>query len=294
VDKNLSSDKTNEFIVGFNRQFSNTFAMGISGIYRKYTNFRWNDTDNISDADYSAVSFTANCSTVPAAQNPRCPPVTYYQPTSKNLSNFATYQYTNRPGYHREYKGVELTGQKRAHGLTINGSFTWSDTKDFYPQGSYEDPSNIANLDGAQYAPATSGSGLDNVYINAPWLVRMNASYLIKWQTINVAANFNARGGYPRPSGITSPTRPNGAGQTTIYLSPLGDERLPNFSNLDLRADKTIKIKTSKIVISADVFNVMNNSTVQSYRRIQNAANANLISALVGPRVIRFGAHINW
>ena len=294
VDPNLKSDKTNEIIVGFNRQFSNTFAMGISGIYRKYTNFAWSDTDNISSADYSPVTFTANCSNVPPAQNPRCPPVTYYVPTSKNLSNFTTYLYTNRPGYNRVYKGIEVTGSKRAKGLTVNGSFTWSDTKDFYPEGSYEDPSNIVNLDGGQYAPVTSGSGLDNVYINAPWLLRLNAAYQIKWQQIGVAANFNARSGYPRPSGITSPTRPNGAGQTTILLEKLGDERLPNFSNLDLRADKTIKVKTAKIVLSADVFNVMNNSTVQSYRRIQNATNANLISALVAPRVIRFGARLNW
>lgn len=294
VDPNLKSDKTNEIILGFNRQFSNTFAMGISGIYRKYTDFAWSDTDNISDADYSPVSYTANCSNVPASQNPRCPPVTYYVPTSKNLSNFTTYLYTNRPGYHREYKGIEVTGSKRAKSLTVNGSFTWSDTKDFYPQGSYEDPSNIVNLDGGQYAPVTSGSGLDNVYINAPWLVRLNAAYQIKWQEIGIAANFNARSGYPRPSGITSPTRPNGAGQTTILLEKLGDERLPSFSNLDLRADKTVRINKAKIVISADVFNVMNNSTVQSYRRIQNASNANLISALVAPRVIRFGARLNW
>ena len=294
VDPNLTSDKTNEIIVGFNRQFSSTFAMGISGIYRKYTNFAWSDTDNISDADYSPVQYTANCSNVPAAQAPRCPTVTYYVPTSKNLSNFSTYQYTNRPGYHREYKGLEVTGSKRAKSLTVNGSFTWSDTKDFYPQGSYEDPSNIANLDGGQYAPQTSGSGLDNVYINAKWLLRLSAAYQIKWQQIGVAANFNGRSGYPRPSGITSPTRPNGAGQTTILLAKLGDERLPSFSNLDLRADKTVKINRAKIVISADVFNVMNNSTVQSYRRIQNASNANLISALVAPRVIRFGARLNW
>ncbi|MEO8499789.1 MAG: carboxypeptidase regulatory-like domain-containing protein [Vicinamibacteria bacterium] len=294
VDPNVSSEKTNEAIIGFNRQFSRTFAIGIAGIYRKYTNFRWNDTDNISDADYSAVSFTANCASVPAAQNPRCPTITYYQPTSKNLSNFTTYQLTNRPGYYRDYKGLELTWSKRAKSLTINGSFTASDTKDHYPQGSYEDPSNISNLDGAQYAPVTSGSGLDNVYINAKWLFRMNAAYTIPWQQIGVAMNFNARSGYPRPSGITSPTRPNGAGQTTILLSPLGDERLPSFNNLDLRLDKTVKIGTAKIVVSADVFNVLNNATVQSFRRIQNASNANLISALVAPRVIRFGARLGW
>lgn len=294
IDPNITSEKTNEVIVGFNRQFSRTFAMGIAGIYRKYTNFAWNDTDNITEADYSAVSFTPNCSTVPAAQNPRCPAVTYYQPTTKNLSNFTTFIRTNRPGFHRQYKGIELTGTKRMKSLNVNGSFTWSDTKEFQPQGSYEDPSNVANLDGAQYAPLSGGSGLDNVYTNARWLLRMNAAYTIPWQQIGVAMNFNARDGYPRPSGITSPTRPNGAGTTTILLSPLGAERLPSFTNLDLRLDKTVKLGKAKIVVSADVFNVMNNNTVQSFRRIQNASNANLISALVAPRVLRFGARLGW
>ncbi len=293
-DPNIKNQTTDEFILSFDRQFSNSFAMGIAGIYRRYNNFNWGDTDNISSDDYSAVQFTANCSSVPAAQNPQCPTVTYYQPTSKNLSNFPTFIVTNRPGYHRVYKGVELTGRKRMKSLTINGSATWSDTKDFYPLGSYEDPSNIVNLDGAQYAPATSGSGLDNVYINARWLFRMSAAYTLPWQQIGLAANFNARDGYPRPSQIQSPTRPNGAGTTTIYLVPLGDSRLPTFSNLDLRIDKTVKIKSTKVIFAVDGFNVMNNSTVQSYRRTQNASNANLISALVAPRVFRFGARLVW
>ena len=83
--------------------------MGISGIYRKYGNFRWLDTTGIDSSDYSPVSFTANCSAVPAAQSPQCPTVTYYQPTSKNLSNFPNFVYTNQPGYSKEYKA----GSKR-------------------------------------------------------------------------------------------------------------------------------------------------------------------------------------
>lgn len=50
----------------------------------------------------------------------------------------------------------------------------------------------------------------------------------------------------------------------------------------------------ANIVISADVFNALNNDTVQSIRRIQTANNANLISAIVAPRVVRFGARLTW
>lgn len=293
VDTKMKNEKTDEIILGFDKQFSNSFAMGIAGIYRKYDNFRWNDTIGIDDTDYSAVSFTPNCSAVPAAQNANCPTVTYYQPTSKNLSNFPNYIYTNRPGATRSYKGVEVTGRKRVKNFTMNGSFTYSDTKAFFAKGSYQDPTNIAQLDGAQYAPETAGSGLGNIFINAKWLLRATVSYTAPYG-IGLAANYNGRSGYPAPYGILSPTRANGAGTATVYIKALGDDRLPTFHNLDLRADKNVKYKNAKITFSMDVFNALNSDTVQSIRLTQNASNANLISSLVAPRVIRFGARLNW
>jgi hypothetical protein len=39
---------------------------------------------------------------------------------------------------------------------------------------------------------------------------------------------------------------------------------------------------------------VFNSNTIQSQRRTQNASNANLISSLVAPRVMRFGARLTW
>ncbi|MEO5762255.1 MAG: TonB-dependent receptor, partial [Vicinamibacteria bacterium] len=294
VDTNLKNEKTDELILGFDKQFSNSFAMGIAGIYRKYDNFRWSDTDNITDADYSPISFTPAATACPAAQNAQCPTVTYYQPTSKNLSNFATFAVTNRPGATRTYKGIELTGRKRVKSFNMNGSFTLSDTKSFFKQGSFEDPTNLANIDGAQYAPETSGSGLGNVFPNAKWILRATASYTIPWQKIGIAANYNGRSGYPSPFGILSPTRANGAGTATVYLAPLGDVRLPAFHNLDARIDKTVRVKAAKIVLSLDVFNVLNSDIVQSINLRQNATNANTISSLVAPRVLRFGARLNW
>ena len=79
-----------------------------------------------------------------------------------------------------------------------------------------------------------------------------------------------------------------------MYLAPLGDNRLPAFHNLDLRIDKGVKIQKAKITFSADVFNAFNSNIVQSVRLTQNASNANLISSVVAPRVVRFGARLNW
>jgi hypothetical protein len=43
-----------------------------------------------------------------------------------------------------------------------------------------------------------------------------------------------------------------------------------------------------------DIFNLGNVSTVLAIRRNQAAANANQISGIVAPRVVRFGVRVNW
>jgi hypothetical protein len=293
VDPKVRLDHADEFIAAFDHQFSSSFALGVAFIYRSYDDFRFNDTIGLTDADYAPVSFTANCSAVPAAQNPDCPAITYYQPTT-NLANFPNFVLTNQPGQTRTYKGLEITGRKRVKDFNMNGSFTWSDTQEFFPQGSYEDPTNIVNRDGAQYAPQTAGSGIANVFLNATWLLRATAAYNLPWQRIGLAVNYNGRSGYPAPTEILTPTRANGAGTAVVYLAPQGDKRLPTFHNVDLRIDKAIVWKATRVTLSADVFNVLNSNIVQSVNRRQNASNANLISALVAPRVIRFGARLNW
>lgn len=293
VDPNVTAEKTDELILGFDRQIGGSFAFGVAGIYRKYKNFRWDDTTNWTDANYAAVSFTPAANTCPAAQNARCPAITYYQPTSPIP---AAYVHTNRPGLHRDYKGLELTMRKRmAKGLMFNGSLTVQDTPEFYPPGSYQDPTNIVNLDGGQYAPLSSGSGIDNIYTNATWLARLSASYTVPWQHIGLALFWNGRSGYAVPFQIQTPARANGAGITNVFLAKLGEERLPSFQNLDFRVDKPLKIRgNTKVTLSFEVFNLLNSDTVQSRRRTQNASNANLISSLVAPRVARFGARLNW
>ncbi len=45
-----------------------------------------------------------------------------------------------------------------------------------------------------------------------------------------------------------------------------------------------------KIVPAMDIFNLFNGNTSLSIRGTQNASNANTISSILAPRVIRFGA----
>ncbi|MBI4477247.1 MAG: hypothetical protein HY654_08750, partial [Acidobacteria bacterium] len=290
VDPNIKNDRTREFIAGFDREIAAGFGVGASYIWRKYDQFSFDDRVNFGSADYTAVTFTPTA--CPAGA--RCETITYYQPT-RPLEPVRIR--TNLPDFDRVYNGFELVLSKRhSHGWSASASFAYNDAVNNYRSpASYEDPTNIDKWDGAQFAPESGGSGIDNIFTNAKWLVKISGIYTVPRFGINLAANSNFRQGYPFPQAVRTPSRANAAGVADVLLDPLGDVRHPNVAVVDFRADRPITLGGSKRVVpSIEIFNLGNVNTVLARRRLQAASNANLISGIVAPRVIRFGMRINW
>jgi hypothetical protein len=156
-----------------------------------------------------------------------------------------------------------------------------------------EDPTNRAQREGGQYDYLTSGSGIGNVYVNARWLFKISGMYELPWQ-FNVSAFYNARQGYPFERGILTPSRLFGAGTVFVLLDNVGENRLPNYQNVDFHVERPVHLMNLRLIPSLDVFNLSNSNTVQAIRGTQNAANANQIQAIVAPRVIRFGVRVNF
>lgn len=196
VEPNVKNDRSREFIVGFDRQLAAQMAVGGSHIWRKYDQFLWTDRDNFTSANYVAVPFQPNV-LIP----------------SPNLS-------TNQPERYRDFNGFKLTFQKRpSNNWSMNASYA------------YEGPTNIDKLNGFQYAPESGGSGSGGIFTNAKWLVKVNGRYTAPWG-INLAANYQARQGFPYLQTILSPARANGAGQVQAQLDPLGELRLGNANQI--------------------------------------------------------------
>ncbi len=292
VDPNLTQDYTNEILLSFDKQIGNEFAVSASYIWRKYSNFSWSPTDNYSSANYEAKTFTPAASACPAGA--RCEEITYYVRTSQPG---VTYTTTNLPDYWRGFNGFEVSARKRmSHRWLANVSYSYNDAKVHYDSpAAYQDPTNIENLNGGQYAPESTSSGLGNVFVNAKWLFRLTGVYTTPVWGINLAGFYNARSGYPFIATIQTPTRPFSGGQTDVYLDLLGDNRLPNFQTVDFKIDKSLTLANRvKVVPSLDIFNMLNGSTTLSVRGRQNASNANTVSSLLAPRVLRFGVRVNW
>lgn len=295
VDASLSADRTTEIIVSVDRQFASEFAVTASYIWRRYGNARWNDTTDWTSADYARKTYAPSAGECP--DGARCSEVTYYQPVRQIPVGYVL---ANQPDFWRGYNGFELTARKRlAGGWMLNASVSYNDARVHYDSpGAYEDPTNIANLDGAQYAPqyATdlSSARVGNTFVNATWIFRVSGSYCTPLWGINVAGFYDSRSGYPFAANIQTPLRPYGAGYAYVYLDRLGDNRLPVLHTLDLRVDRRFTVGRLRVLPAMDVFNLLNAGTPLSIRPVQNASNANRISSILAPRVVRFGLRVEW
>jgi hypothetical protein len=299
VDPNLKNDRTDEFIVGLDREIGAGFAAGVNYIWRRYTNFTFDDTLGLSPSDYVAVNFTPAASTCPAAQNARCPQSVYYQPTFQ-LPTIQQRTFLGTDDYNRAFNGLEFTARKRmSHHWLMNTSASYNSTivnngfGGAFANTIGEDPTNLAARDGFQYDYASAGSGLGNIYVNAKWLFKVSGLYQLPY-SVNVSAFYNARQGYPFEANVNSPSRANGAGIATVLLDGVGTNRLPTYQNLDFHIERPVKAGTVRFVPSMDVFNIGNANTVLALQRQQNSAIANNISQVLAPRVMRFGIRFNW
>jgi hypothetical protein len=294
IDPDFKNDTTDELIVGVDREVGRGFAVGANYIWRSYYNFTFLDTAGFEPSDFTANVFTPTCTNATA----RCEPVTYF---AANFPAPGTVIETNfsKSQYNRAFNGFEITGRKRmANHWMMNTSFAFNSTKvnngfaGAFANTFGEDPTNRERRDGFQYDYATAGSGLGNVYVNAKWLFKISGLYNLPGN-VNVSAFYNARQGYPYEPFILV-TRSNGVGNASVLLDNVGENRLPNYQNLDLHVERPLIFGRAHIVPSLDLFNVSNNNTVQALQRQQNAATANNISAVVAPRVLRFGMRVSW
>jgi hypothetical protein len=290
IDPDVKNDRTREFIVGFDRQLNSQMAVGGSYVWRKYDRFLWNDRDGYSSANFSPVTFTPLPTACPA--DSRCETVTYFQP---NIQQPSANLYTNTPDRFRDFNGFELTMTKRmANRWSANFSYAYNNAIDHWDSpNAFEDPTNIEQTEGFQYAPESGGSGIGNVFQNSKWAMKANARVMLPWD-INAALNYLGRQGFPFPQSVLSPARANGIGTVQVLLDPLGDVRLDSLHTFDFRVDRPFHFGSVTVIPAMDVFNLANTNTVQAINRNQAAANANTVSGIIAPRVARFGVNVRW
>jgi Carboxypeptidase regulatory-like domain/TonB-dependent Receptor Plug Domain len=307
IDPDFSAPTDNELILGFEHEVAPNLSLGVTGTYRRssksiYFPFLgvngtgWVSQDPISvDTDEGRYTITP------------------YDLTPDNLAGaeangFGQYL-TNRPGYGRHFKGLELTAHKRlSNKWMARLAFSYNDwTEHFDGREGIQNPNPVlydtygyslfgqtiltdALKDGGQLAYFGIGSG-KTYWINAKWQLNVSALYQLP-AGFEIAGNLFGRQGYPR---ITTIDFETGLGTFSGIATPELDQvRTPNVWNLDFRLAKNIRLSgRASLNLTADLFNVFNANTVLV--RTGNADGAfNRINEIQAPRIVRFGMRLGF
>jgi hypothetical protein len=212
----------------------------------------------------------------------------------------------------QEYLGASLVFNKRlANRWMLRGNVSWQDWQWKVPDSEREDPTRLlgggplgsGTVDGE---PVLQGSGAGSgskggVYINSNWSYSITGLYQIApdrpWG-FNFALSANGREGYPNPYFIRT-----NRGQIVDFLAqnisqlaaPEPDTfRLDDIHMLDARVEKELTFSDVGLTLSAELFNVFNESyVVQRFHRI-NRVNGDHVREVTSPRIFRIGARLSF
>jgi hypothetical protein len=285
VDPNLKNDTTDEIIASLDREVRANFGVGVSYIWRRYTNMQETYRNGVLSSSYVAVDFSRPCGS--NACDRASYSGVYYQratplPTASTLRNY---------DYDRNYHGIELTARKRfSQRWLMNSSFTFNRTRFFYPDvNDYSwgtttgDPTNYDLV-----------NGRDSSGLNGPrWLAKMSAMYALPWG-MSASAFYNLREGLQFNRTIRSPTRTGSLGTVNVNIEPQGTRHYPVFQQLDVHWDRTFRLDNRRFSINVDTFNLMNASTVLERITRQDGSNGNFVQTILAPRIVRFGLKVRF
>jgi hypothetical protein len=284
IDGDLKNDVTDEFVAGIDHELMADFAVGVSYIWRNYHTFQA-DYRNVTPDSYAPVTFTSACG------NTLCDAGSYTGTYYQRATAVPAGTVLRNDQASRSYNGIELTARKRfSHKWLMNSSFTWNNTPLHYESAAdFSTTADPTNFDFTNERPSSGTSGING----SRWTGKLSGMYALPWN-MSVAAFYNLRDGTQFNRTIQSPNRTGSGGTVNVLIEPQGTTHYPTFSQLDLHWDKNFLFGQRRIQFNVDAFNLTNASTVLLRQTRQNFAQANYVTSILAPRVIRFGLKVNF
>jgi hypothetical protein len=320
IDPNLESGKTDEYIIGAEREIVTDLVIGLAYTHRDYDGAFFPRREGLTTADFVPAGDPNEGQT---GDNPFwtgdgfVTDGTIVAPIFKLAPGVALpagLRLENRPGWETSYDGIDLTLQKRlSNRWMARANVTWSDWQQSGNLDGCYDPTNgrggnanvwpgtgiglstvgTCTLDDIAAQPAGAASGAKaEIFLNSSWSFNVGAMYQLP-AGFNIAGNFYGREGYPRIRFIRVDPG-DGMGPRDVILGKMDDERYDDVFNLDLRAEKIFELRPLQVALSIDVFNVLNEDTVLQRVSRVDLGTYNNISETISPRVVRAGARISF
>ncbi len=220
--------------------------------------------------------------------------VTFYDIINPFLSNDVAL--VNPPGAKRDYDSVEIILNKRySNGWMINASYVWAKSRGLIGTGAfgsstvtylYDNPNFHINAEGRFPLERRHQFKLSGV-VRGPWGINLggNFSYMSGGRYTRTINNNDI--GFELDAGY---------GDETIYAESMGSQGLPDLMLIDLKIEKSIKLGAVNFRAFVDVFNLLNSNTEigVNERSSSSVLEYQAVTALQNPRIIRFGAKIEF
>jgi hypothetical protein len=187
MSSTLSAPRTWEAIMGFERELLPDFSVTVQGVYRRYTNFRW---DNYQTGTWSATDSVVDPFTGST-----------FDIYTADISNPVGRHTENRTdNYYRDYKGGDIILTKRlSNKWMMNASFTVNFTSQNWDESLNPfDPTNFWVFNGEYYSQSTGGSGKTDIWVGSRWQFKLTGMYQLP-HGFNISGFLDAREGFIIP-----------------------------------------------------------------------------------------------
>jgi carboxypeptidase family protein len=253
-----------ELTLMFEKALSDDLAVSLTGFYKKKHNLAYsvNSRGEVSavtrgimaDGSIETGANWENTGNIQVGGTT----VPLYEQIETPLGN----QYYNLENASMNYLGLQARLTKKlSNKWMADFSFTFNDWKRKWDQSETLDLNNFNFFNDGQVAPATTGSGLRDIWVSSTWMVKFTGMYQLPWG-LNLTTFFQAKEGGPQPLRRRVSTN---QGRIYVYRDgyKFGDERLLTFWMLNMGLEKVLRVSdkvTATLVV--DWYNATNNQIV--------------------------------
>ena len=281
VDRDLIRPTSNEISLNLEREVATGLSARASWVYKNMRNV-WGEVDVVRAAGYT-VPFTIRdpgADRVAGTGDDQT-----FQTMALAAGTGEDRVYTNDKRNNADFHTMEFALNRRFADkwmLLTSFGYTWSSM--IHSQGGARSFS---------YRPVDLMFGENGKETDTLWNYKVVGRYVMPWK-IGFSGSWKVQSGFnfARTISVAMPVE----GNRTVRVEPINANRYPSVAILDLRLDKTFDMgKFGRVTPMLDVFNIMN-SGVPTTVRTTNTATAPFkeVTAILNPRVIRFGFRFNF
>lgn len=279
VNPDETTPHTDEYMLQFERQLTQTLAVRVTGVERRIGNAQRiaNDLRPYSAYNIPYTNPDPGPDGVVGTADDTGSFITYYDyPAELAGVRFAQGKIVNDPKANEQYHTLELSMTKRlAHNWQFFASYTA--TKKNYPL-----PANNGTFNSVD--PNSEIFAANNTW---EWLGRASGSYLFPHKIL-VSANFEHRSGNVLARTASFRNAGTRVGALTLRVEPFGSIRLPNLNLLTLRGEKRFGLpKKQQVSLRANVYNALNTDAATAMT-VQSGRNFGRVTGRVLPRIADF------